>query len=80
VFDQAAMDKVLSDSVLTRIKGTTHNKTIKQKDIALAIQRLSPWKAPGPDGVHGFLVKKLQGTLIPILKRLYNELWNGKVK
>jgi hypothetical protein len=79
-YDERSMESALENSGLQRIKGTAHNKPIKHKEIYYAVQSTSPWKAPGPDGVHGYLVKKLQGTLISILARLYNELWNGKEK
>ena len=35
----------------------------------------SPWKAVSPDGVYTSLVKRYFKLTIPILTRLYNEIW-----
>ena len=56
-FDSNEMRNALDDSGVNKLQGTVHNKGLKGKELASAIRRLSPWKAPGPDGVHGYLVK-----------------------
>ena len=51
------------------------NAPIKEYEVATAMLNTRLWKVAGPDGVHASLVKRYFNLTIPILTRLYNDIW-----
>jgi len=69
---------VLDKCNFKQVSPVATNETIKSHEIATAIQYSAPWKATGPDGVYANILKRLVHAVVPILTRLFNELWIGK--
>ena len=55
------------------------NIKISIEDVKLVIRKMSNWKAPGPDGVHGFWFKKLSNLHIKLTEFLQEALDTGIV-
>jgi hypothetical protein len=50
---------------------------IKEEVVAQATRRMKSWKAPGPDQVHGFWLKKLTSLHAPLAKLYQKSLKEG---
>jgi Reverse transcriptase (RNA-dependent DNA polymerase) len=51
--------------------------TITKEKVEQAVRRMKNWKAPGPDEVHGFWLKKLTSLHEPMAKLLEESLEKG---
>uniref|UniRef100_A0A803TZ67 Reverse transcriptase domain-containing protein n=1 Tax=Anolis carolinensis TaxID=28377 RepID=A0A803TZ67_ANOCA len=54
------------------------NKDISHKEIDIAIRKLDPNKAPGPDGLTPIYYKRLKDDLIPHLQKVMNNALHQK--
>ena len=55
------------------------NINMTKKDVSIHLRKISNWKAPGPDGLHGFWLKKLASLHQAIVKHLDDCIKTGNV-
>lgn len=50
---------------------------IKTEEVKEAIKNISPYKAPGPDGIYGIIYKRLPQQYIDYITQLFNKILSG---
>ena len=48
------------------------NVNITKEDVSIHLRKIPNWKAPGPDGLHGFWLKKFTSLHQAMVKHLHH--------